>query len=71
MKYLKHWKYQCMWATPFIPWILIHHVNWSLTVAERLGFSHNGRGVMVGFLTIFAVIIFGVAYSAIHDGYDD
>lgn len=71
MKYLKHWKYQCLFGVPFIPWLLIHWIDWIQDTAQSLGYDKIDSGMITGVFALISMIIFSVAYISVHDGYDD
>ena len=67
MKYLKHWKYQCLWAAPFIPWIMIHYVDWMFNAGLSFGWAELSASFMTAIFTILAVVIFIIGYAMVHE----
>ena len=72
MKYLKHWKWQCLLGAPFLPWVYIHWADWIYGTMLAMGWTHgraDGPVVATAILTILAMIIFIVGYCRVHDAW--
>ena len=70
MKYLKHWKYQCLLGAPFIPWFYVHWTTWTYDTMIAARWTHgsmDGPVVATLFLTIFGTIVFVIGYCKVHD----
>ena len=70
MRWYKHWKWQLGIAAPCLPWFYIYYTDWLHETAKALGWSSDGAGVAAGGFTIFATILFVVAYVGRHEDDD-
>ena len=70
MKYLKHWKYQCLFGAPFLPWVYVHWADWIYNTMIALGWEHGnmeGPVVVTLIFMVFATIVGVIGYCYVHE----
>ena len=67
MKKWKHWKYQLVVGAPFLPWLLMQHIDMTYNTGLALGWHDTAAGLVTMFLTLGMIAVFIVGYFKLHE----
>ena len=66
MKNWKHWKWQCVVAAPFLPWLLMQHIDITYQTGLAFGWYTLAASMATFLLTGLMIGVFVAGFVELH-----
>ena len=68
---MKKWYWQLLVGLPFMPWLMVQHIDFTWEAAKFLGWGPGAAGVTTGILTFLMAFGVVLAFGCAHGAFDD